>query len=38
MLNRTRLSYVFDISSVDDAVEILCTSYSANRDVNRAVA
>jgi anti-anti-sigma factor len=26
MLDRTRLSCVFNISSVDDAVEILCTS------------
>jgi anti-anti-sigma factor len=38
MLDRTRLSCVFDISSVDDAVEILCTSHDASHDVNRIVA
>jgi anti-anti-sigma factor len=38
MLDRTRLSCVFDISSVDDAVEILCTSQHASQDVGRAVA
>lgn len=38
MLDRTRLSCVFDISSVDDAVEILCTSQHARQDVGRAVA
>jgi anti-anti-sigma factor len=38
MLNRTRLSCVFDISSVEDAVEILCTSQHRGHDFNRAVA
>ncbi len=38
MLERTRLSCVFDISSVDDAVEILCTSQQVSRNVSRAVA
>jgi len=38
MLQRTRLSCVFNISSVDDAVEILCTSHHADQTVNRAVA
>lgn len=38
MLDRTRLSCVFDISSVDDAVEILCTSQHSSHDVTRAVA
>lgn len=38
MLGRTRLTCVFDISSVDDAVEILCTSVTAPTNVNRAVA
>jgi anti-anti-sigma factor len=39
MLDRTRLTCVFNISSVDDAVEILCTSVTATTpDVNRAVA
>ena len=38
MLERTRLSCVFNISSVDDAVEILCTSHHADQTVNRAVA
>ncbi len=38
MLDRTRLSRVFDISSVDDAVEILCTSHHASQDVSRIVA
>jgi anti-anti-sigma factor len=38
MLDRTRLSCVFNISSVEDAVEILCTSFTANRQSNRAVA
>jgi anti-anti-sigma factor len=38
MLDRTRLSCVFNISSVDDAVEILCTSHQADQTVNRAVA
>ena len=38
MLGRTRLSCVFDISSVDDAVEILCTSVTASPSPNRAVA
>jgi anti-anti-sigma regulatory factor len=38
MLDRTRLSCVFDISSVDAAVEILCTSHRASQDASRAVA
>jgi anti-anti-sigma factor len=38
MLDRTHLSCVFNISSVEDAVEILCTSFSANRQSDRAVA
>lgn len=33
MLDRTRLSCVFDISSVDDAVEILCRSQHVCQDV-----
>jgi anti-anti-sigma factor len=38
MLGRTRLTCVFNISSVDDAVEILCTGVAAPPDANRAVA
>jgi anti-anti-sigma factor len=41
MLDRTRLSCVFNISSVDDVVEILCTSIHAEQaepNVERAVA
>lgn len=38
MLGRTRLTCVFNISSVDDAVEILCTGAAAPPDANRAVA
>jgi anti-anti-sigma factor len=38
MLDRTRLTCVFNISSVEDAVEILCTSMSVPLDVRRAVA
>lgn len=38
MLDRTRLTCVFNISSMDDVVEILCTSINAPMDVNRAVA
>jgi anti-anti-sigma factor len=38
MLRRTRLTCVFNISSVDDAVEILCTGVAAPPDANRAVA
>lgn len=38
MLGRTRLTCVFNISSVDDAVEILCTGVTAAADANRAVA
>ena len=38
MLDRTRLTCVFNISSVDDAVEILCTSVRAVPDGSRAVA
>lgn len=38
LLDRTRLSCVFNISSVEDAVEILCTSFTANPDSDRAVA
>jgi|ERR1700757_4505254 anti-anti-sigma factor len=37
MLERTRLTCVFDISSVDDAVEILCSADRAQRQ-SRAVA
>jgi anti-anti-sigma factor len=38
MLDRTRLTCVFNISSMEDAVEILCTSMSVPVDVPRAVA
>lgn len=41
MLDRTRLSCVFNISSVEDVVEILCTSIHAEQaepQVERAVA
>jgi anti-anti-sigma factor len=41
VLDRTRLSCVFNISSVDDVVEILCTSIQAEQPephVERAVA
>jgi anti-anti-sigma factor len=41
MLDRTRLSCVFNISSVEDVVEILCTSIHAEQaepPVERAVA
>jgi anti-anti-sigma factor len=38
VLDRTRLTCVFDISSVEDAVEILCTSFTAGPQSNRAVA
>ena len=38
MLDHTRLSRVFNISSVEDAVEILCTSFTADRQSDRAVA
>jgi anti-anti-sigma factor len=38
MLDRTRLTCVFSISSMDDVVEILCTSINATMDVSRAVA
>jgi anti-anti-sigma factor len=38
MLDRTRLNCVFNISSVEDAVEILCTSVSAVPGGSRAVA
>jgi anti-anti-sigma factor len=41
VLDRTRLSCVFNISSVDDVVEILCTSIQAEQHephVERAVA
>ncbi len=38
MLDRTRLSRVFNISSVEDAVEILCTTFTADRQSDRAVA
>ena len=38
MLDRTHLTCVFNISSMDDVVEILCTSINATMDVNRAVA
>jgi anti-anti-sigma factor len=38
MLDRTRLSCVFNISSIDDVVEILCTPVNVTMAVNRAVA
>jgi anti-anti-sigma factor len=38
VLDRTRLSCVFNISSVDDAVEILCTSLPVVAHGERAVA
>jgi anti-anti-sigma factor len=38
VLDRTRLSCVFNISSVDDAVEILCTSLPVVAHAERAVA
>jgi anti-anti-sigma factor len=38
MLDRTHLTCVFNISSMDDVVEILCTSINATMDVSRAVA
>jgi anti-anti-sigma factor len=38
MLDRTRLTCVFNISSIDDVVEILCTSVNVTMAVNRAVA
>jgi anti-anti-sigma factor len=38
LLDRTRLTCVFNISSVDDAVEILCKSAPALPDGSRAVA
>jgi anti-anti-sigma factor len=39
MLDRTRLTCVFDVSSVEDAVEILCSAEEAMPlVVNRAVA
>jgi anti-anti-sigma factor len=37
MLDRTHLTCVFNISSMDDVVEILCTSINATMDVSRAV-
>jgi anti-anti-sigma factor len=38
MLDLTRLTCVFNISSIDDVVEILCTSVNVTMAVNRAVA
>ena len=38
VLDRTRLVCVFDISSVDDAVEILCTPEEVAHHIARAVA
>ena len=38
MLDRTRLTCVFNISSIDDVVEILCTPVNVTMAVNRAVA
>lgn len=39
MLDRTRLTCVFDVSSVEDAVEILCSAEEPLRlEVSRAVA
>jgi len=38
MLDRTRLTCVFNISSMEDVVEILCTSTNVPVDEPRAVA
>ena len=38
MLDRTRLTCVFNISSMEDVVDILCTSVNVPMDVTRAVA
>jgi anti-anti-sigma factor len=38
MLDRTRLTCVFNISSMDDVVEILCTPINVTMGVSRAVA
>jgi anti-anti-sigma factor len=38
LLDRTRLVCVFDVSSVEDAVEILCTAESVPHPTARAVA
>jgi anti-anti-sigma factor len=38
MLDKTRLSCVFSISAMDDAVEILCTAVHTFEQSNRAVA
>jgi anti-anti-sigma factor len=38
MLDRTRLACVFNISSMEDVVDILCTSTSVPLDVPSAVA
>jgi anti-anti-sigma factor len=38
MLDRTRLTCVFNISSMDDVVDILCTSINATMGVSQAVA
>jgi len=38
MLDRTRLSCVFNISSIEDVVEILCTASQVPLDEARAVA
>jgi hypothetical protein len=38
MLDRTRLTCVFNISSMEDVVDILCTSINVPVDVPRAVA
>jgi anti-anti-sigma factor len=38
MLDRTRLTSVFNISSMDDVVEILCTPINVTMGVSRAVA
>jgi len=38
MLDRTRLTCVFDVSSVEDAVEILCSAEEPIPHMSRAVA
>lgn len=38
MLDRTHLTCVFNISSMEDVVDILCTSVNVPVDVTRAVA
>ncbi|HMK24009.1 MAG TPA: STAS domain-containing protein [Terriglobales bacterium] len=38
MLDRTRLSCLFDVSSIDDVFDILCTPANVTMSANRAVA